>query len=122
MVISEDSRQVVVDRTSPEIIDSTPDADAVDVPSATAVSITFDEPIHPDSVSPTTITLDLGVQNVAYTTELAADGLSVAIDYDRTAASTPYDVTLTVDGVTDLAGNPVDDEWSYEENRRIGNR
>lgn len=101
-----DSKTVIVDRRAPQLSRTSPnDGESLsrkDVP----ISLTFDEALDVDTVTPTSVvlTFDNG-QTTPYTTALSADGREITVEFDRDAIATPYDAQILLQGVTDLAGN-----------------
>lgn len=105
--VHEDTRTVIVDRTAPTITGSTPLANS-ETALARAnepITVTFNEPMDPASMTAETMTLEVENQSFEYTISLSADGLTATLDFDRDLVLTPYEATLTLAGVRDLAGN-----------------
>jgi hypothetical protein len=112
---SDDARTVIVDRTAPTLAESSPAANAEGVASDAAITLTFSEALDPASVDPTTVGIEFnGSDTTDHTVELSEDGLTVTIDFDRATVPTPYNALVSVDGVTDLAGNAMNTGYGFE--------
>ena len=106
---------LAADVTPPTVIDNTPPDGAVDVNTVATVTISFSEPMDEGTIGTGTFELR----------DAASDLISSAITYNsgtNTATLTPTALlnpeafyTATVDGVTDLAGNPLAtaNSWSF---------
>lgn len=77
--LDSDIRTVIVDRSPPTIVSSTPEQDAEHVPAAPPITVTFSEPLLADSVTTETVKLSLGGQEIDYTVTLSGDGLTVTL-------------------------------------------
>lgn len=82
------------------------DGDGLDVPRDTRVWIAFDEPIDPATVTTETVKLAAGPAAVASTLEVPAPDSVRVTPVETLAYGTSY--SLTVSGVADLIGNPLD--------------
>lgn len=112
---SDDTRQVILDRTAPTMVSSTPEADAEEVRSDAPLTVVFDEALDPETVDAETVALSFSDdQTTDYTVALSDDGLTVTLDFDRATITTPYDATIAIDGVADLAGNTVAADIAYQ--------
>lgn len=70
------------------------------------LSLTFDEPLDVDTVTPVSVTLSFDNNaTTTHTVNLSADGTELMVDFDRDTVPTPYTATIQLNGVTDLAGN-----------------
>lgn len=107
-------RTVIVDRTAPELVSTTPVDGAENVRPEAPITLSFTETLDPDSLTTDTLSLAIGEQDIDYTITVE-DGFTVTLEFDGTPAITPYEAVLTIDGVTDLAGNEVESttiSWS----------
>ena len=110
---SDDVRLIIVDRTAPSIATQTP-APRAEAGSGDPIAFSFDEPLDPSSVSTSTVFLEFGNgQSVVHTVDLLDDGMTINVDFDRSAVPTPYSVSVRIDGVTDLAGNAYAGDWAF---------
>lgn len=108
--VHDDPRTIIVDRTPPLLETWTPDDGAENVKASAPIVMTFNEPLAPESVTNDTVKLAIGDQDVPYTATLSADGLTITVTFQTNLAITPYDATLELVGVTDLAGNSLSQE------------
>jgi hypothetical protein len=92
------------DGIAPTVNSVSPDDDATGVAVGSNVTVTFSEPINPDTVTSSTFTLSNG-GTVSGVITVAGDGISATFNpTNDLAASTTYTVTVTT-GVEDVAGN-----------------
>ena len=113
-LIHDGTRTIIVDRTAPELVHTSPEDGSENVWPAAPLVLHFTETLDPESLTTDTLNLAIGDQDVDYTIHLE-DGMIVILELDQTQATTPYEATLTIDGVTDLAGNEVESttiSWS----------
>ncbi len=97
---AEDLLSIVVDRSAPILLGSTPtDGDSA-VPNGGPIRLTFSESIDPASLSQ--LVAEIGGQTG--TVSLESDS-EVVIDFDWSALLPPYDATLDYSGLQDAAGN-----------------
>jgi hypothetical protein len=107
------------DAVAPTVVSISPPDEAVDVGVTTVITVVFDEPVNPLSVTGSTIAV----------AGPSGDLIPCTISFsnsDQTAIITPHSplqdtalYTVTVDGVTDVAGNPVTPDAS-EFTTRVG--
>ena len=106
---------VIVDRTAPELTGATPAAAAEDVKREDAFTLTFSEPLDPDTVDASTFSLTFDpAQSVTPSVTLSDDGKTVTIDFDRSALALPAKLDLKIQGAADFAGNTYAEATSYE--------
>lgn len=110
---ADDPRTIVVDRTAPAMVAQTPTARSSDARPSDPISVTFDEPLDPATVSDTTVELTLDGVVVPHTVTLGADQQTIQIDFDRATYAPPYTVGVAMKGAADLAGNLATDSYSY---------
>jgi outer membrane protein assembly factor BamB len=105
------------DLRPPAVVSTTPTADQAGVPIGAAVSVTFDEPIDPASVSPSTLTLKQGPTLVVGRIDASGSTLSF-VPSRPLQGETRFDAVLSA-GVRDLAGNamPAGRSWSFTTGR-----
>lgn len=103
--VHDEVRTVIVDRTAPVIVSSTPEAGASDVDPATPITVTFNEPLDPASLTTDTVMVFIGPDLIASTFTLSADGLVLTLEFAPALAVQPYGASVVLDGITDLAGN-----------------
>jgi len=114
--VDSDPRVVVVDRTAPTVASHSPAVGDENVGVHQPIRVGFSEPIHPDSVRETAVTMtgDAGV--VPTTPSLSVDGLTLTVT-PGTALAAPDVVTVALSAeLTDLAGNPLTleaDPWTF---------
>ncbi|HLG21990.1 MAG TPA: CFI-box-CTERM domain-containing protein [Candidatus Manganitrophaceae bacterium] len=102
-------RYGATDGGAPAVSAATPAADATAVPVNSVITATFNEEIDPLTLTSSTFTVSGGVTGaIGYSGKVAAFTPSAAL-----ANGTPYAVTLTT-GVTDLAGNPMSANYSWQ--------
>lgn len=103
----------IADTTPPEVISVVPDVGANDVALSTPITARFDEALAPGTVNAATFIVSDGESSVgpgAY----AVNGENVRFDPDSILEpGTTYTVSLTP-GITDLAGNPLDEAFEWE--------
>jgi Bacterial Ig-like domain/Bacterial Ig domain len=117
---SSEAREVVVDRTPPQVTFRTPSPGAQDVSVRQPIRVTFSEPIDPASLSDTTVHLVLELAGtpveLAKTLSLSADSKELTIA-PSSKPNVPSEVAVSLDGVTDRAGNllasPSDWNWRH---------
>jgi len=101
------------DVVAPTVVSNTPAALAIDVPRNQRISVTFSEPMAPNTISAATLTLRAGstpvVATVTYTGITA-----VLAPWELLEANTEYTVTLST-VASDLAGNRIESahEWRF---------
>lgn len=94
------------DTGAPAVTSVFPPDGAADVARNTIVSLRFSEPVHPQTVDAAHLRLLAGSTPVAGTVAIAESGLvAFFVPAARLAGGTRYDVS--VEGVRDLAGNPL---------------
>lgn len=100
------------DLAPPQVLITTPAANAIDVPVDTAISITFDEPIDPATLNATSFTLrdQLG-QLVSATVEAVSAG-GTLVPTHPLAPGAVYTPRLTI-SVTDSLGNPLPSAYAW---------
>lgn len=101
------------DSTPPTVISSSPPAGMAGVATNQAVTVTFSEPMAPNSISAATLTLRRGATPVPATVTYVGVNATLT-PWEPLALATEYTVTLDV-GVLDLAGNPLESayEWRF---------
>lgn len=94
------------DTTSPTVLLVSPPDKSVNIPVNATVSILSNKPLNAGTVTSANIALSNGSASVAGTLALASDFETIAFtpSGNLTAGAT---YTLTVSGVTDIAGNPI---------------
>jgi Bacterial Ig-like domain/Bacterial Ig domain len=100
---------IVVDRTSPTIVSTTPASGAANVVLRAPIVVSFSEPILASSFSSSAVTLQVGGTSVPTTATLSSDGMSATIavnDLSSFALPATFSVTLAA-MITDLVGNPL---------------
>lgn len=94
---------VVVDRTAPKVVTTSPSGTNVSIKEGGEVKVVFSEPVLASSVPDDTFIGDDG----SFRGVLSEDGLVLTTSVSAHAPSTPK-MSLNLEGLTDLAGNPVD--------------
>ena len=106
--LSVDGKAPVEDTTGPTVTSVDPADSATGAAVTTIVTVSFSEPVDPNTVTSTTFTLTDGVANLAGVITVADDNLSATFDPDADLTNeTAHTVTVT-SGVTDTAGNALD--------------
>ncbi|WP_284663176.1 Ig-like domain-containing protein [Myxococcus sp. SDU36] len=110
------SREVVVDRTPPQVVSRVPEQGAQEVWVQSPIRAEFSEPVKQSTVTTESLHLTVGDVAVAHTVSLSEDGKTVTV-VPVTAFTAPSTVALAFSGtVTDLAGNPavnLGEAWSW---------
>ncbi len=97
-------RKVHVDRTPPSISSRNPAAGAPSLPVTQTFEAVFSEPLRASSVSDQSVLLTSGSTTLGKSLSLSSDGLKLTITPDQ-APTPPMTISVTFNGVTDLAGN-----------------
>lgn len=99
------------DNTAPEVTDVNPDNEQQDVPVSTNITATFSEPVNPETVNQSTLTVTQGntsIQGeVSVSKNTATFNPTSNLPFDNT-----FEVTITT-GVQDLAGNTLGENFSW---------
>ncbi|WP_255217411.1 Ig-like domain-containing protein [Myxococcus sp. AM010] len=110
------SREVVVDRTPPQVVSRVPEQGDQEVWVQSPIRAEFSEPVKQSSVTTESVHLTVGDVAVAQTVSLSEDGKTVTV-VPVTAFTAPSTVALAFSGtVTDLAGNAavnLGEAWSW---------
>ncbi|MDY7230233.1 Ig-like domain-containing protein [Hyalangium rubrum] len=111
------AREVVVDRTAPQVVSRTPTPGAQNVSIHERIQVVFSEPIQFSTTPQELMHLTQNSLDIPCTASLSADGNSVTVT-PLSALSAPSTATLTLNGsVTDLAGNTLphpSDPWAWQ--------
>lgn len=115
--LTSSSVAIVVDRTPPSVASQTPMPGANNVGLPDPVSITFSEPLAPNSVTAGAIALSAGAIPLAATSSLTTEGTTITVALTvPPALSLPTNISATVQtSLTDRAGNPIaaPADWSW---------
>jgi len=98
---------IIVDRTAPTVISTTPAAGATNVVLRAPIVVTFSEPILASSFTGSAVSLQVGAAIVPTTATLSADGMSATVaisDLSSFALPATFSVTFA-STMTDLVGN-----------------
>lgn len=110
------SREVVVDRTPPQVVSRVPEPGAQEVWVQSPIRAEFSEPVKRSTVTKESVHLTVGDVAVAHTVSLSEDGKTVTV-VPVTQMTAPSAVTLAFSRtVTDLAGNAavnLEEAWSW---------
>ncbi|WP_228559580.1 MULTISPECIES: Ig-like domain-containing protein [Myxococcus] len=110
------SREVVVDRTPPQVVSRVPEPGAQEVWVQSPIRAEFSEPVKRSAVTTESMHLTVGDVAVAHTVSLSEDGKTVTV-VPVTQMTAPSTVALAFSGtVTDLAGNAavnLGEAWSW---------
>lgn len=109
----DDERTIIVDRRAPAIDSVSPEPGISETRPASPIEVTFDEPLLASSVSVETVQFVNGEEELSYTVALSADRQTITVEFDLTDIVVPLDATLSFDGVTDPAGNEVDEVLNW---------
>lgn len=111
-----ETREVVVDRTPPQVVSRSPAPGAQDVWVRHPIEATFSEPLRGSSISDSSVRLATGPNAVARAASLSSDGQRLTVTPSQ-PPETPSTLTLTLSNeLTDLAGNrlaPPSDTWIW---------
>ncbi|QSQ25214.1 Ig-like domain-containing protein [Pyxidicoccus parkwayensis] len=94
---------VVVDRTAPKVVQTSPSGTNVSIKEGSELKVRFSEPMLASSVPDDTF---IG-EDISFRGALSQDGQELTASQSAHAPSTPK-MSLNLEGLTDLAGNPVD--------------
>ncbi len=101
--------QVTVDRSPPEVLARQPEPDS-DAGLAATITVSFSEPIDPDSVTTETIVLqDHRGTNIGLSLDLDSNILTIIPD----AFQAPTRLQLILSDIRDLAGNALSESWEW---------
>lgn len=108
------------DTDPPTILTRSPEPDATEVLRSATVTVGFDEPLLQESINATTFKLRRGTSDTVGTIDY--DGSTNVLTFTpaaNLAANRVY--TVVLDGITDLAGNPVAvTEWNFTTSANAG--
>ena len=100
-----------LDTSAPQVNSTNPTANATGVPLSSSVSVTFDKPIHPLTITASSFTVSQGA--VAIPGSLSTAGtIARFMPTVPLAPSASYTATLTT-GVTDLQGNALASSFTW---------
>ncbi len=109
-------RDVVVDRTPPQVVSRTPTPGAQDVWVRQPIQATFSEPLKPSTLTSASVKLLVGGTEVVTTPSLSSDGKTLTVTpFTRPTVPNTLQLTLT-NAATDLAGNALSNasnEWAW---------
>jgi hypothetical protein len=111
------SRVVMVDRTPPRFLIRKPLPGSVGVRRDAIIQAELSEPLKPSSVNDTTVLLYVYGTRQTTRAELSADGKILTVSLPE-GVSSSGNATLSMHGVTDLAGNGPQEgtwTWSYQQ-------
>jgi len=113
---SSEAREVIVDRTPPQVVSRTPTPGAENVWVRQPIQATFSEPLKPGTVTSDSVKLAVGGAEATASLSLSTDGKTLTVVPNPVLrASTNPQITMT-SGVSDLAGNALSlpsDTWSW---------
>jgi Bacterial Ig-like domain/Bacterial Ig domain len=98
------ARQITVDRTAPTLVSRVPTDNSSNVLLTDEISLTFSEPILNSSITDTSVQLLNGANVLPRNTTLNANGTKLTLVLTP-APALPANMTVVVNGLTDLAGN-----------------
>ncbi|XOB98975.1 Ig-like domain-containing protein [Deinococcota bacterium DY0809b] len=93
------------DTAGPVLVRTVPAAGAVDVSLNDPIQLVFNEPVAPASVTSSTVRVVADGQALDYSFRAGGAGETILLQLTSFPATTPAQVTLTVEGVADAAGN-----------------
>ena len=105
-----------IDNNPPQVISTTPAHNSIDVYLNRAITVTFNEPIDPATVTSDTFIVANDVTGVAITGSITYEESSrtaTLLPDGGLSAGTPYTATVTA-GVTDLARNPLAPSYTWQ--------
>ncbi|MFP2903834.1 Ig-like domain-containing protein [Pyxidicoccus sp. 3LFB2] len=115
VVFASEAREVVVDRTPPQVVSRTPEPGAQDVWVKSPIQAVFSEPVKVGSLTEASVRLTVGTVEVARTVSVSADGRTVTV-VPGEDIKPPKEVSIVLsDVVADLAGNTLAEPsaWSW---------
>ncbi len=95
------------DEAAPTLLSHTPDDGATGVMLADAITLTFSEPMDPASITAASVRVLDGASELAYDHSLDASGTTLTLKLTAAPAALPASLSVSLDGLTDLAGNPL---------------
>ena len=98
---------MAADTVAPTVIDNTPPDGAVDVSTTTAVTVSFSEPMDEGTIDTGTFELRDAASGLVPATITYNSGTNTATLTPTAPLDPEAAYTATVDGVADLAGNPL---------------
>lgn len=103
------------DTVAPQVMNTTPLADATDVDRATTISVVFDEPIAMATINDTSFVIEAAGVSVSGSVTPSANGATFTPDVPLIFDGATYTARLTT-AITDVAGNPLAAEhaWSFD--------
>lgn len=100
-------REVVVDRTPPQVVSRTPEPGAQDVWVRSPIQAVFSEPVKAASLTDASVRLTLGSVDIARTVALSEDGKTVTVTPEATLPAPDTMLCTMTSAIVDLAGNPL---------------
>ncbi len=101
------------DITAPTLGPTVPADTAIDIDVTTAISATFDEPMNAATLTTATFTALDTTNSLTVNGTVTYDGTTATFQPD-TALASLADITVTINGATDLAGNPLAvSNWTF---------
>jgi len=115
-----EAREVVVDRTPPQVVLRTPSPGAQDVSVRQPIRVTFSEPLDPGSLADPRVHLSMQTSGspieLAKTLSLSTDGTELTIT-PSSKPNVPNELFITMDALKDHAGNAISNpgawNWKY---------
>ncbi|MBB6028830.1 Ig-like domain-containing protein [Oceanithermus desulfurans] len=101
------------DTTAPQLTGHTPASGATGVLLASPIVLEFDEAIAPASISPASLKVLDGSQELGYTAAPSADGKTLTLTLTSAPAALPAQLTVQLNGLADAAGNPVQASFAF---------
>ena len=104
---------LAADTAAPTVIDNTPPDGAVDVSTTTTVTVSFSEPMDEGTINTGTFELRDAVSSLVPAAVTYNSGTNTATLTPTAPLNPEAFYTATVDGATDLAGNPLSIAYSW---------
>ena len=103
---------VTLDRTAPSIVSRSPEAGASGVAADAVVEIVFSEVLVASSLTTTSLSVTAkSAASISASPSLSADGKTLSVSLSGVTA--PETLTLSLEGLSDAAGNTLSDSWSW---------
>jgi hypothetical protein len=113
---SSEAREVIVDRTPPQVVSRTPAPGAQDVSVRQPIQATFSEPLKPGTVTSASVKLMVGGTETATSLSLSTDGRTLTVAPNSVLRAPNNLQITTMPGISDLAGNALSipsEAWSW---------
>ena len=101
------------DTSAPQLTGHIPASGATGVLLASPIVLEFDEAIAPASISPSSVKILDGGEELGYTAAPSADGKTLTLTLTSAPATLPAQLTVQLNGLADAAGNPAQASFAF---------